>query len=44
MLESTSWTTKDAMAMMAGGPAVEQTKSGVERVHTEWFLRQWRVN
>ena len=26
MLESTSWTTEDAMAMMAGGPAAEENK------------------
>ena len=26
MPESTSWTTEDAMAMMAGGPAVEENK------------------
>ena len=30
MLKSTSWTTEDAMAMMAGGPAMEW---GIERAH-----------
>ena len=29
MPESTSWTTKDTMAMMAGGPVVEQIEGGL---------------
>ena len=35
ILKRTSWTTRDAVAVMAAGPAVE--KRGIERVHAEWF-------
>ena len=38
MPENASLTTEDAMAMMTGGPAVEETKErGVQRVHAECF-------
>ena len=35
LLKSTSSTTEDALALMAGGPA-EDKKRGVKRAHAEW--------
>lgn len=36
LLKSTSWTTEDALALMAGGPAADK-KRGVKRAHAEWI-------
>ena len=38
LLKSTSWTTEDALALMAGGPATDK-KRGVKRAHAEWTAR-----
>ena len=40
---NTSWTTEDAMAMMAAGPAARKKLKGVKRVHAEWVSRRCRT-
>ena len=43
ILANTSWTTEDAMAMMAGRPAAEENKGESKRVHAECFSRRCKT-